>query len=84
MNIEKLKNEIVETINRNSAENGSDTHDFILGEYLIDCLNAFDKAVNHRDKMKGYNIKEEMIDNYTRHLMAPACCSDNTIMGKYV
>lgn len=31
-------------INTASMENGSDTPDFILAEYLTDCLAAFDKA----------------------------------------
>jgi hypothetical protein len=44
-----LKKEIEEAINRNSAENGSDTPDFILAEYLIGCLELFDKAVKTRD-----------------------------------
>jgi len=32
--------EIEQAINRNSKENGSDTPDFILAQYLIDCLAA--------------------------------------------
>lgn len=31
-----------------SMENGSDTPDFILAEYLENCLKAFDKAVRAR------------------------------------
>ena len=46
-----LEEEIRSAINRNSAENGSNTPDFILATYLIDCLNAFDKAVNYREKL---------------------------------
>jgi len=45
-----LKEDIELAINRASAENGSDTPDFILAEYLIDCLTAFDKATNMRHK----------------------------------
>ncbi len=41
---EGLKN----SINCHSMENGSDTPDFILAEYLVDCLNAFDKATKKR------------------------------------
>lgn len=43
-----LRYEIEQAINRCSAENVSDTPDYILAEYLIDCLQAFDKAVNAR------------------------------------
>jgi len=37
-------------INRNSMENESNTPDFILADYLEDCLNAFDKAVCRRSE----------------------------------
>ena len=40
-------------INRESAENGSNTPDFILACYLTDCLNAFDRAVNDREAWYG-------------------------------
>jgi hypothetical protein len=48
-----LRKEIEEAINRNCAENESDTPDFILAEYLTDCLSAFDKAVRAREKFYG-------------------------------
>lgn len=40
-------------INLYSMENGSDTPDFILAEYLKDSLEAFDKAVNLREAWYG-------------------------------
>ena len=40
-------------LNRACAENGSDTPDFILAMYLTDCLAAFDKATNIREKWYG-------------------------------
>lgn len=43
-----LKLDIEEAINKHSAESGSDTPDFILAEYLVDCLAAFDKAMKRR------------------------------------
>lgn len=36
-------------INHHSRENGSDTPDFILAEYLTDCLDAYDKALQRRE-----------------------------------
>lgn len=46
--------ELIETaINKVSAENGSDTPDFILAEYLVGCLAAYDKAVTAREKWYG-------------------------------
>lgn len=48
MNESIFRTELEHIINRNSKENGSDTPDFILAEYLADCLVAFDKAVTKR------------------------------------
>lgn len=49
----KLSEEIQAAINRSNAENGSDTPDFILAEYLLGCLAAYDKAVTAREKWYG-------------------------------
>jgi len=49
----KLRKEIEYVINCNSEENGSNTPDFILAEYLTDCLSAHDKAVTAREKWYG-------------------------------
>ena len=57
MNISKLRTEIEHAINCNSAENGSDTPDFILAEYLTDCLAAYDRAVTAREKWYGREPK---------------------------
>ncbi len=40
-----FRKELQHVINKCSMENGSDTPDFILAEYLTDCLRAFDHAV---------------------------------------
>ena len=50
----KLRKEIEAAINRTSAEGGSDTPDFILAEFLTDCLAAFDKAARARDGWHGH------------------------------
>jgi len=44
-------------INRQSMENGCNTPDFILAEYLDRCLMAFDLAVNAREKWYGRGPK---------------------------
>lgn len=41
---------LTSTINSHSRENGSDTPDFILGQFLMTCLTAFDVAVSKRTK----------------------------------
>lgn len=48
-----LKDDISKLLNIVSAENASDTPDFILGEYLTRCLDAFDNAVRQREKWYG-------------------------------
>lgn len=40
--------ELETLINRHSKESGSDTPDFILADYMADCLDAYDKAVTRR------------------------------------
>ena len=48
-----FKKELEDLINNHSKENGSDTSDFILAEYLNDCLLIFDKAVKRRREWWG-------------------------------
>lgn len=52
-----LREDLREALNSHSRENQSNTPDFILAEFLIRCLEAFDNAVNDRDKW--YGIKPE-------------------------
>ncbi len=49
----EFRKELESLINKKSKENGSDTPDFILVEYLNDCLTAFDKATTARTKWYG-------------------------------
>lgn len=44
-------------INKNSRENESNTPDFLLAEYLQDCLVVFEKTVNGREKWYGRENK---------------------------
>ena len=48
MSVAELHKELSELLNKHSLENESNTPDFVLAEYLIDCLEAFDKATNIR------------------------------------
>lgn len=50
---EKLVRDIAEVLNRNSAENYSNTPDFILAEYLVACLDNFGEASLAREKWYG-------------------------------
>jgi hypothetical protein len=48
-----FKTELQHLINRFSKENDSNTPDFILAEYLSDCLAAFNTATQLRETWHG-------------------------------
>jgi len=48
-----FKKELEELINKHSKENGCDTPDFILANFLNASLDAFDAAVKHRSEWYG-------------------------------
>lgn len=54
----EFEKELENLINRYSKENGSNTPDFILAEYLTNCLKAFDIAVKHRSVWYGQTKSE--------------------------
>ena len=56
-----LEREIKGAINRASRENASGTPDFILAEYLMDCLTAYEKALMRRTKW--HMPKEEYLSS---------------------
>jgi hypothetical protein len=43
-----FERQLADLINRHSLENASDTPDFILAEYLKDCLSAYNQATRKR------------------------------------
>lgn len=43
-------------INEHSMENGSDTPDFLLAEYLCDCLATYEVIISNREKWYGREI----------------------------
>ena len=53
----KAINEFQTVINCNSIENASNTPDFILAEFLGDCLDAFKTASNKREKWYGVALE---------------------------
>ena len=50
-----FKSELRSLINIHSIENGSDTPDYLLAEYLIACLKVYEGVVTKRDMW--YNFK---------------------------
>lgn len=51
---EGFRRDLKGLLNSYSMENGSNTPDGILADYLLACLDAFDKAVNTRHKWFGH------------------------------
>jgi hypothetical protein len=47
---ENFVEELSLVINKNSKDNSLNTPDFILAEFLTDCLEAWNKAIKARDK----------------------------------
>ncbi len=57
--MEKFKKELEDLLNRNSMENGSNTPDFMLAEFLANCLANFNETVGKRAKWyQNENTKE--------------------------
>lgn len=51
-----LQHQLEELLNANSAENVSNTPDFILASFLTACLNAFNGCVARRDDWYGVHL----------------------------
>ncbi len=58
MDQQTFRAELENILNKHSLENGSDTPDFILSQYLVGCLEAFDAAVYRRTQWYGTAAKE--------------------------
>jgi hypothetical protein len=54
-----FQKQLEELINKNCIENGSDTPDFLLAEYLGDCLAAYNKTVKAREKWYGRYLRND-------------------------
>jgi len=52
---DSFRKELEALINQHSMENGSNTPDFVLSNYLCSCLTAFDDAVNARKVVDMHN-----------------------------
>jgi len=48
-----IRKDLAVVLNKHSMENGSDTPDFILAQYLTNCLRSFDVAMQFREKWYG-------------------------------
>jgi hypothetical protein len=57
-----LSQELESLLNRHSQENGSNTPDVVLAQYLLDCLGIFNRAVNRREDWYGRTADLPLID----------------------
>jgi hypothetical protein len=48
-----FRSELIELLNKYGKENGANVPDYILGDYICSCLNAFETAVNARETWFG-------------------------------
>ena len=61
MNTENFRKELKELINYHIMENGSNTPDFMLADYLIECLEAYNKIT--KDRETWYGREPKLVDN---------------------
>jgi hypothetical protein len=65
-----FRRELAAVINKHSKENGSNTPDYILADYLINCLKAFDTAVMLRENwyhnQEIVNMPEDLKNFYKK------------------
>lgn len=52
-------NELTGLINKHSRENGSNTPDYILAEYLERCLLLFDETISKRTYWYGEKLNKD-------------------------
>jgi len=51
--MDTLLNQLRAAVNCHCAENGSNTPDYILAQFFVDCLAVWDKACVERDRWYG-------------------------------
>jgi hypothetical protein len=61
MSKKTFRRELIVLINKHSKENGSNTPDYILANYLIECLNNFDRTIKLRTEWYGEKLIEQKI-----------------------
>lgn len=53
-----LKSELTDLLNRYSRENGSNTPDFLLAEFMLQSLDTFDLIVSKREAWYGRTTED--------------------------
>jgi len=62
--MDDLKKDIQDAINRHSAESLSGTPDYVLAQYLSDCLHVFNVAIIARDEHQQEDEEDESVEQY--------------------
>jgi len=52
---QEFREELTSLINGCCLESGSDTPDYVLADYLVECLRNFNKTIKLRDKHYAFN-----------------------------
>ena len=64
----KLEGDLSDLINCECRENDSNTPDFLLAEFMVKCLDAFELAINKREVWLGVEL--DILDNWKELIMA--------------
>lgn len=72
-----------ELVNHHSLENGSNTPDFILGEFLTDCLIAWNKASRRREMWYGAHLAPGVPKDRWPHPPKPVQAPDSPPPERY-
>ena len=77
----EFQKELEDLLNRHCKENGSNTPDFILSEYLMECLRNFDRCVSRRTNWYGDSIEVKVsAEEYDESFDPPYInCNDEKI-----
>ena len=51
--INSLKKDLTELVNRHSMENGSNTPDYLLADFLLGCFDAYNATLQERARWYG-------------------------------
>jgi hypothetical protein len=71
---EEILRDLAGVINRHSLENASATPDFILAEYLLDCLGTWNRAAHARERWYGRDpaFQENPLNLQQQYIQPPA------------
>lgn len=58
----QFRQELAALLNRYSMENGSNTPDFLLADYLIACLRVLEGVTSEREAWYGIKLKPGGVD----------------------